>query len=76
MDQFKSSTTAYIDSSLDALSYFESLLSLFNKNTGTIGKVVSGLVEILEDENKKIELLRTWNDHKVKVNFDCELYNF
>ena len=69
-------TTLYIDSFHDVLSYIESLLSLFNKNTDVIGKVVSGLVETLEDDNKKTELLTTWNDHKAKVNFDCELYKF
>ncbi|GBC02440.1 hypothetical protein RclHR1_04620007 [Rhizophagus clarus] len=68
MDEFSTLTDVYSDSSiLGANSYIESLLKMFKKNDD-VGKVVNGLVEILEDENKKQELLRAWNDHKVKRN--------
>jgi len=50
------------------------LLPLFNKNANTVGKVVSGLVEILDDEKKKTELLRALQDRKAKVSI-CELRN-
>lgn len=75
MDEFNSITELYSDSTfLSANSYIGSLLELFNKKD-YVGKVVNGLVEILEDEQKKQELLRAWNDHKAKV-IICELYNF
>ena len=69
MEEFRSLTMACNNSVLDAFSYIESLLSLFNRDTGIVGKVVSGLVETLEDEKKKAELLRAWNDHKAKVSY-------
>ncbi|CAG8437234.1 9264_t:CDS:2 [Funneliformis mosseae] len=66
MDEFKSLTAAYNNSTFDASSYIEFLLPLFNKNTGTVGKVVNGLVEIIEEEKKRTELLRALQDHKAK----------
>ncbi|PKK68436.1 hypothetical protein RhiirC2_713380 [Rhizophagus irregularis] len=66
MDEFNSITELYSDSSfLSAHSYVESLLELFNRKED-VGKVVNGMVEVLEDEKKKQELLRAWNDHKAK----------
>ncbi|CAI2164095.1 5454_t:CDS:2 [Funneliformis geosporum] len=70
IDEFNSLTAAYNNSTFDASSYIEFLLPLFNKNTGTVGKVVKGLVSILEDEKKSTELLRAWQDHKVKRTAD------
>ncbi|RIA92444.1 hypothetical protein C1645_68273 [Glomus cerebriforme] len=69
MEDFKSFTTAYNNSILDASSYIEELSLLFNKKKD-IGKVVSGLVEILEGEKKKTDLLRAWHDHKAKQTDD------
>jgi hypothetical protein len=67
MDEFNSITELYSESTfLNANSYVGSLLDLFNKND-VVGKVVNGLVEILEDDKKKQELLRAWSDHKAKV---------
>ncbi len=74
MDEFKTLTKLYDTSIIDASSYIESLLPLFNKNANTVGKVVSGLVEILDDEKKKTELLRALQDRKAKVSI-CELRN-
>jgi hypothetical protein len=67
MEEFKSLTMAYNNSVLDAFSYILSLLPLFNQNADTIRKVVNSLVETLEDEKKKTELLGAWHDHKAKV---------
>lgn len=75
MDEFNSITELYSDSSfLSAHSYVESLLELFNRKED-VGKVVNGMVEVLEDEKKKQELLRAWNDHKAKV-IICEYIIF
>ncbi|RIB19989.1 hypothetical protein C2G38_1227943 [Gigaspora rosea] len=48
----------------------EALWKIFNKRTDTVGKVVSGYVDVLDDETKKSALLSAWNDRKSMINME------
>ncbi|CAG8689028.1 18069_t:CDS:2, partial [Cetraspora pellucida] len=64
MNEFRSFTSAYRNEVIDAPQFVESLWNMFNKRTETIGKVVSGFVDVLDSETNKSALLSAWNDRK------------
>lgn len=70
MNEFYSMITAYSNETINAQQFIEALWKIFNKRTDTIGKVVSGYVDVLDDETKKSALLSAWNDRKSMINME------
>ncbi|CAG8754586.1 9180_t:CDS:2, partial [Dentiscutata erythropus] len=76
MNEFCSIIAAYRNEAVNAQQFIEALWNIFNKRIDTIGKVVSGFVDVLDNETKKSALLSAWNDRKSMVSilniiFDC-----
>lgn len=67
IEEYNSLTNSYNDKVMDASTYIEFLHKLFNKNPETVGKVISGFADLLDNEIKKIDLLRALHDFKATV---------
>ncbi|RUP52463.1 hypothetical protein BC936DRAFT_145220 [Jimgerdemannia flammicorona] len=67
MQQFRQLIIEYRDSVLPVEQYLDSLVQLFGRNVEIAGKVIKGVIELLDKEEKKAELLRAWRDRKLMV---------
>lgn len=65
--QFLSNISAFSASVMSAVEFLEFMLVLFNYKLEEINKVLSQIVDLIYNDNKKTELLVAWNDWKVNV---------
>ncbi|KAF9198283.1 hypothetical protein BGZ49_000926 [Haplosporangium sp. Z 27] len=68
LSQFRTLTTQYRNNQLPSSQYVASLSSLFGSDLDKTGKVVQGLYDVLDSENKKVELMKCWRDFKTAQN--------
>ncbi|KAG9290598.1 hypothetical protein G9A89_011561 [Geosiphon pyriformis] len=61
--EFKSLTSALKKTFIDTFDYVDGVWNLFGKNPAIVGKVVSGLADLLDAELSRT-LLRAWEDRK------------
>ncbi|MCJ1251627.1 hypothetical protein MMC30_008862 [Trapelia coarctata] len=59
---FRTRVSAYRTSALTATEFLDSFFSLFDVPAAELGKLVRELAEIYENESKRTELLKAWND--------------
>ncbi|KAF9425296.1 hypothetical protein BGZ76_003328 [Entomortierella beljakovae] len=64
LPQFRTLTTQYRNNQIPANQYVASLSSLFGSDADKTGKVVQGLYDVLDSENKKVEMMKAWRDFK------------
>ncbi|CAG8566433.1 5786_t:CDS:10 [Diversispora eburnea] len=72
IEEYNSLTSSFNDGAIDASSYIEFLFMLFNKNYDTVGKVISGFADLLDNEYKKRDLLRALQDRKATARKERE----
>ena len=59
---FRTRVSSYRTSAITATELLDSFFSLFDVPAAELGKLVRELAEIYENESKRNELLKTWND--------------
>ncbi|CAG8465516.1 1191_t:CDS:10 [Ambispora leptoticha] len=67
LSRFKSLTSAYKKTLIDAKDFINDIWPLFNKSSEIVGKVVSGLADLLDSESSKKDLLSAWEDRKATL---------
>ncbi|KAK4869003.1 hypothetical protein LT330_006612 [Penicillium expansum] len=60
--EFRSRVSNYRASSISATELIDAFFSLFDTSSTELGKLIKELAEIYEDESKRSDLLRAWND--------------
>ncbi|EKV09806.1 hypothetical protein PDIG_28560 [Penicillium digitatum PHI26] len=60
--EFRSRVSNYRASSISATELIDAFFSLFDTSSAELGKLIKELAEIYEDESKRSDLLRAWND--------------
>lgn len=60
--EFRSRVSSYRASSISATELIDAFFSLFDTSSTELGKLIKELAEIYEDESKRSDLLRAWND--------------
>lgn len=64
LSQFRTLTTQFRNSQIPANQFVASLSSLFGSDLDKTGKIVQGLYDVLDSENKKAEVMRAWRDFR------------
>ena len=62
LSEFRSRVSSYRTSSISATELIDAFFSLFDTSSTELGKLIKELAEIYEDESKRSDLLRAWND--------------
>jgi E3 ubiquitin-protein ligase ZNF598 len=62
MSTFRTHVSSYRSSTISATVLIDSFFSLFDVPSAELGKLVRELADIYEDETKRQDLLRAWND--------------
>ncbi|CAG8327168.1 unnamed protein product [Penicillium salamii] len=62
LSEFRSRVSSFRTSSISATELIDAFFSLFDTSSTELGKLVKELADIYEDESKRSELLRAWND--------------
>ncbi|CAG8556007.1 52_t:CDS:10, partial [Ambispora gerdemannii] len=75
LSRFKSLTSAFKKTLIDAKDFIDDIWPLFNKNSEIVGKVVSGLADLLDSETVKKNLLSAWEDRKATSNISAKKSN-
>ena len=65
--RFRSLTTAYRNSSIDAETYVNERVDLCDGNTDNASKIFKGVEDLIDSEEKKWEILRTWRNKHTAV---------
>ncbi len=61
-EQFRAKVSAFQRSSVTAANLIDSFFALFDTSAAELGKLIKELAEIYENETKRSELLKAWND--------------
>lgn len=67
VQRFRQLTSAYRNSILVVDQYVNSLVQLFGENLDIAGKTIQGVAELLDHEDKKLEIIRVWRDRRLMV---------
>ena len=62
LDEFRAKISSYKTSQISASGLIESFSSLFNTTANDLGILIKELAEIFENESKRRNLLKAWND--------------
>lgn len=62
LNEFRSKVSAYKNSTITATNLIDAFFSLFDTSSAEMGKLVKELADIYENETKRTELLKSWND--------------
>lgn len=62
LSDFRGSVSSYRTSALSASQLVDTFFSLFDVSTGDLGKLIKELADIYENEAKRNDLLKAWND--------------
>ena len=62
LSTFRSHVSSYRSSTISAPEIIDSFFSLFDVSSAELGKLVQELADIFEDEKKRQDLLKAWND--------------
>ena len=62
LSTFRTQVSSYRSSSINATELIDKFLSLFDVPSAELGKLVRELADIYEDETRRQDLLRAWND--------------
>ena len=62
LSTFRTHISSYRSSAIDATELIDSFFSLFDVPSAELGKLVRELADIFEDETKRQDLLKAWND--------------
>ncbi|KAK2746859.1 hypothetical protein FQN57_002901 [Myotisia sp. PD_48] len=62
INDFRSKVSAYRRSVINGTALIESFFSLFDTPSAELGKLIQQLAALYEDDSKRIELLKAWND--------------
>ncbi|KAL8865795.1 MAG: hypothetical protein Q9174_006689, partial [Haloplaca sp. 1 TL-2023] len=62
ISSFRSAVSSYQSSALSATQLIDNFFSLFDVAATALGKLIKELAEIYENEGKRNDLLRAWND--------------
>ncbi|KAI7874230.1 hypothetical protein K492DRAFT_174733 [Lichtheimia hyalospora FSU 10163] len=66
--QFRRFTTAYRNSETDVDTYVDHIVDLFNANTEHISKVIKGVEDLMDNQEKKWEIVRAWRNKQTAMN--------
>lgn len=66
MVRFRTAVGSYRSSSIGASELVETLWNMFDQSLDMVGKIVTGLVDLLESDILKTSLLQTWKDFRVE----------
>ena len=62
LSEFRSKVSAYKNSTISATNLIDAFFSLFDTASTELGKLIKELAEIYENESKRTDLLKAWND--------------
>ncbi|KAI8368226.1 uncharacterized protein BYT42DRAFT_503824 [Radiomyces spectabilis] len=67
VDRFRSLTTAYRNNSIDAETYVKEIVQLCQNNVDIASKVFKGVEDLMDREDKKWEIVRTWRNTQTQL---------
>ncbi|KAI9314552.1 hypothetical protein BX666DRAFT_2029424 [Dichotomocladium elegans] len=68
--KFRALTTSYRNSNIDVDTYVNNIVELCDGNTDNISKIIKGVEDLIDSEEKKWEIVRAWrNKHTSMSNF-------
>ncbi|KAL8710781.1 MAG: hypothetical protein Q9225_007235, partial [Loekoesia sp. 1 TL-2023] len=62
ISSFRTAVSSYRSSTLSASQLIDNFFSLFDVSASDLGKLIKELADIYENENKRNDLLKAWND--------------
>lgn len=62
--EFRTKVSSYKSSAITATNLIDTFFSLFDAPSAELGKLIKELADIYENENKRADLLKAWNDWK------------
>ncbi|CAI7672489.1 unnamed protein product [Penicillium bialowiezense] len=62
LSEFRSRVSSFRASTISATELIDAFFSLFDTSSAELGKLIKELADIYEEESKRSELLRSWND--------------
>lgn len=65
--QFRQLTTAYRNSETDVDTYVDSIVDLCNANTEHVSKIIKGVEDLMDNQEKKWEIVRAWRNKQTAV---------
>ena len=65
--QFRRFTTAYRNSETDVDTYVDHIVDLFDANTEHVSKVIKGVEDLMDNQEKKWEIVRAWRNKQTAV---------
>ncbi|KAI9263220.1 hypothetical protein BDA99DRAFT_438441 [Phascolomyces articulosus] len=67
LGRFRALTTAYRNSNIDVETYVNEIVDLCDANTETAGKIFKGVEDLMDNQEKKWEIVRSWRDKQTSM---------
>ena len=67
LGRFRSLTTAYRNSNIDVDTYVNEVVELCDGNNENSGKIFKGVEDLMDNQEKKWEIVRAWRDKQTSV---------
>lgn len=69
--QFRRFTTSYRNNEMDVDTYVDNIVDLCDANTDHVSKIIKGVEDLMDNQEKKWEIVRAWRNKQTAVsNFD------
>jgi hypothetical protein len=67
IEQFRQLTSLYRSSNIDAKRYVDQIFQLLNSDVDQAARIIRGVEDLLDNNNKKAEIVRYWRDKRTSV---------
>jgi len=67
IEQFRQLTSSYRNSSIDGKTYVDKVFDLLNSDMDQAARIIRGVEEVLDNNNKKAEIVRYWRDKRTSL---------